>query len=75
MSDHEDLRQCAVYGLGVVAALSPDLVKPHAPAAQQRVLAILQHPQVSGGEGGGGLALLPLAMHCTACSGGAGMTC
>eukprot|EP00879_Flechtneria_rotunda_P021574 GHRR01022737.1.p1 GENE.GHRR01022737.1~~GHRR01022737.1.p1 ORF type:complete len:295 (+),score=116.76 GHRR01022737.1:93-977(+) len=40
-STHTDLRQCAVYGLGVAAATSPDLFKPHAPAAFAAVKAIV----------------------------------
>lgn len=40
-----DLRQCSVYGLGVLASKSPELFKPIAADTLARVLAIVQHPQ------------------------------
>jgi hypothetical protein len=43
-SSHADLRQCAVYGVGVGAALAPDLFKPHAPAALAAVTSIISAP-------------------------------
>ena len=42
---HADLRQCAAYGVGVVAARAPEVLKPHAAAALARVLAMVQHPE------------------------------
>jgi hypothetical protein len=43
-SSHADLRQCAVYGVGVGAALAPELFKPHAPAALAAVTSIISAP-------------------------------
>jgi hypothetical protein len=40
-SSHADLRQCAVYGVGVGAALAPELFKPHAAAALAAVTSII----------------------------------
>jgi hypothetical protein len=40
-SSHSDLRQCAVYGVGLGAALAPAAFKPHAPAALRALQAIL----------------------------------
>uniref|UniRef100_A0A7R9V0M6 TOG domain-containing protein n=1 Tax=Chlamydomonas euryale TaxID=1486919 RepID=A0A7R9V0M6_9CHLO len=39
-----DLRQCSVYGLGVLASKSPELFRPYADGALKQVLAIVQHP-------------------------------
>lgn len=46
-SPHSDLRQCAVYGVGVGASQSPELFKQHAPAALAAITAIITAP-VSG---------------------------
>jgi hypothetical protein len=43
LATHPDLRQCAVYGVATVATKSPDVFKPHAPIALQRITAIIQH--------------------------------
>ncbi len=44
-SDHADLRQCAVYGLGVMAARAPaDAFRPHAAQIAELLAAIIQHP-------------------------------
>jgi hypothetical protein len=43
-SPHSDLRQCAVYGVGLGASLSPPAFKPHAAAALAAVQAILTAP-------------------------------
>ncbi|KAF6254101.1 armadillo-type protein [Scenedesmus sp. NREL 46B-D3] len=43
-SSHADLRQCAVYGVGVGAALAPQLFKPHAAAALAAVTGIISAP-------------------------------
>ncbi|KAG1673229.1 hypothetical protein FOA52_013109 [Chlamydomonas sp. UWO 241] len=43
-ADDPDLRQCSVYGLGVLASKSPELFKPIAQETLKRVLAIVQHP-------------------------------
>jgi hypothetical protein len=43
-SSHADLRQCAVYGVGVGAALAPELFRPHAPAALAAVTSIISAP-------------------------------
>eukprot|EP00775_Hariotina_reticulata_P003510 gene3510-3780_t len=40
-SSHCDLRQCAVYGIGIGASQSPDLFKPHAPAALATLTAVV----------------------------------
>jgi hypothetical protein len=49
-SRHADLRQCAVYGVGVGAALAPELFKPHAAAALAAVSSIIAAPvSVAGG--------------------------
>lgn len=40
-SSHCDLRQCAVYGVGVGAALAPQVFKQHAPAALAAITAIV----------------------------------
>jgi hypothetical protein len=47
-ASHADLRQCAAYGVGVVAAQAPDVLRPQAQAALARLLAIVQAP-VRGG--------------------------
>lgn len=49
-SSHADLRQCAVYGVGVGASLAPELFKPHAAAALAAVTSIIAAP-VSGRRG------------------------
>lgn len=41
---HADLRQCATYGVGVIASKSPDLFKPFCNEALQRTLAIITAP-------------------------------
>ena len=44
-SDHADLRQCAVYGLGVMAAKAPtDAFRPHAAAVAELMAGIIRHP-------------------------------
>ncbi|KIY91662.1 hypothetical protein MNEG_16302 [Monoraphidium neglectum] len=43
-ASHSDLRQCAAYGVGVVAARAPEVLKPHAQAALARVMAVIQQP-------------------------------
>lgn len=43
-SRHADLRQCAVYGVGVGASLAPQLFKPHAAAALAAITAIVSAP-------------------------------
>jgi hypothetical protein len=43
-SSHADLRQCAVYGVGLGASLAPDAFKPHAAAALAAVQAIVTAP-------------------------------
>ncbi|WIA40679.1 hypothetical protein OEZ86_004377 [Tetradesmus obliquus] len=43
-SSHADLRQCAVYGVGVGASLAPELFKPHAAAALAAVTSIIAAP-------------------------------
>lgn len=43
-ASHADLRQCAAYGVGVVVARAPEVLRPHAGAALARLLAIVQHP-------------------------------
>jgi hypothetical protein len=43
-ADDSDLRQCSVYGLGVLAAKAPELFKPIAAETLKRVLAIVTHP-------------------------------
>lgn len=43
-ASHADLRQCAAYGVGVVAARAPEVLKPHAQDALMRIMAIIQHP-------------------------------
>lgn len=48
-ASHADLRQCAAYGVGVVAARAPEVLRPHAQAALMRVMAMIQAP-VSGPE-------------------------
>lgn len=54
-SSHADLRQCAVYGVGLGASLAPDAFKPHAAAALAAVQAIVTAPVSVGlGEGGAG---------------------
>lgn len=40
-STHADLRQCAVYGVGLGASLAPEAFKPHTAAALAAVQAIL----------------------------------
>ncbi|MEW5314066.1 MAG: hypothetical protein WDW38_005590 [Sanguina aurantia] len=42
-SEAVDLRQCAVYGLGILALKSPAQFKPAVPDALARVLAIVRH--------------------------------
>eukprot|EP00798_Chlamydomonas_sp_ICE-L_P025737 gene25737-11397_t len=46
-SEHADLRQCAVYGLGVLASKSPDMFKSACPEALTRVAAIVSHPDAN----------------------------
>jgi hypothetical protein len=53
-SSHSDLRQCAVYGVGLGASLAAELFKPHAAAALAAVQAIVTAP-VSGILLGGGV--------------------
>lgn len=43
-SGHADLRQCAVYGVGVCASLGPELFRPHAPAAYNVLAAMVSAP-------------------------------
>lgn len=43
-SPHSDLRQCAVYGVGLGASLAAELFKPHAAAALAAVQAIVTAP-------------------------------
>ncbi|KXZ45960.1 hypothetical protein GPECTOR_49g544 [Gonium pectorale] len=44
-SDHADLRQCAVYGLGVMAAKGPvEAFRPHAPAVAELMAGIIRAP-------------------------------
>jgi hypothetical protein len=43
-SSHSDLRQCAVYGVGLGASLAPEAFKPHAAAALAAVQAMLTAP-------------------------------
>jgi hypothetical protein len=43
-SSHPDLRQCAVYSMGLGASLAPEAFKPHAPAAMAALQAILTAP-------------------------------
>lgn len=45
-----DLRQCSVYGLGVLAAKAPELFKPIAAETLSRVMSIVQHPQAKEDE-------------------------
>ena len=49
-----DLRQCSVYGLGVLAAKAPDTFRPLAAETLKRLAAIVQHPEARGERGGGG---------------------
>lgn len=42
---HSDLRQCSVYGLGVLAAKSPEMFKPYVGDTLQRLLMIVNHPE------------------------------
>ncbi|KAG2431232.1 hypothetical protein HXX76_009760 [Chlamydomonas incerta] len=45
-SDHADLRQCAVYGLGVMAAKAPlELFRPQAAAVAEIMAGIIRHPE------------------------------
>ena len=43
-----DLRQCSVYGLGVLAAKAPDTFRPLAAETLKRLAAIVQHPEARG---------------------------
>ncbi|KAG2489783.1 hypothetical protein HYH03_011733 [Edaphochlamys debaryana] len=44
-SDHADLRQCAVYGLGVMAAKAPvDAFRPHAASVAEMLAQIIRAP-------------------------------
>eukprot|EP00878_Enallax_costatus_P012560 GHUV01013118.1.p1 GENE.GHUV01013118.1~~GHUV01013118.1.p1 ORF type:complete len:1009 (+),score=321.88 GHUV01013118.1:364-3390(+) len=49
-SCHSDLRQCAVYGVGVGASLAPEVFKQHAPAALAAVTAIITAPDAKGDD-------------------------
>lgn len=49
---HSDLRQCAVYGVGLGASLAPEAFKPHAAAALAAVQAMLTAPVSLEGAGG-----------------------
>ncbi|KAF8055485.1 IPO5 [Scenedesmus sp. PABB004] len=49
-SDHADLRQCALYGVGVCAAAAPELFKPSAPAALAAVRAAITRPDAKSDE-------------------------
>ncbi|PNH09582.1 Importin-5 [Tetrabaena socialis] len=45
-SDHADLRQCAVYGLGVMAAKAPvEAFRPTAASVAEVLAAIVNHPE------------------------------
>ncbi|GFH11050.1 importin N-terminal domain-containing protein [Haematococcus lacustris] len=39
--EHADLRQCAVYGLGILAAKAPEAFRPFVPEALQRILHVI----------------------------------
>ncbi|GLI67663.1 hypothetical protein VaNZ11_011915 [Volvox africanus] len=44
-ADHADLRQCAVYGLGVMAAKAPvEAFRPHAATVAELMASIIRHP-------------------------------
>lgn len=47
-SNDPDLRQCSVYGLGVLASKAPEIFQPIAAEVLKRILAIIQHPQARG---------------------------
>ncbi|KAL6755245.1 armadillo-type protein [Haematococcus lacustris] len=42
--EHADLRQCAVYGLGILAAKAPEAFRPFVPEALQRILHVIGAP-------------------------------
>uniref|UniRef100_A0A7S0VCH6 TOG domain-containing protein n=1 Tax=Polytomella parva TaxID=51329 RepID=A0A7S0VCH6_9CHLO len=43
-SRHSDLRQCAVYGLGVLVSKAPELTRPYVPKIQELLTAIISAP-------------------------------
>jgi len=43
-SEHADLRQCSVYGLGILAAKAPEFFRPYVGDALQRILAVISAP-------------------------------
>lgn len=47
-SNDPDLRQCSVYGLGVLASKAPEIFNPIAAEVLKRILAIIQHPEARG---------------------------
>ena len=49
-----DLRQCSLYGMGVIAAKSPDLFRPVAADTLRRIVAVVQDPQSRGERASGG---------------------
>ncbi|KAI8476174.1 MAG: armadillo-type protein [Monoraphidium minutum] len=47
---HADLRQCAAYGVGVVAGRAPEVLRPHAQAALMAVMAVINGPDARGDD-------------------------
>jgi hypothetical protein len=43
-SEHSDLRQCAVYGIGVLAAKAPEAFRPHVIDALNRIRTVVSAP-------------------------------
>jgi hypothetical protein len=43
-SEHADLRQCAVYGIGVLAAKAPAEFRPHVIDALNRIRTVVSAP-------------------------------
>eukprot|EP01025_Chloroclados_australasicus_P010561 TRINITY_DN1432_c0_g2_i1.p1 TRINITY_DN1432_c0_g2~~TRINITY_DN1432_c0_g2_i1.p1 ORF type:complete len:1108 (-),score=185.74 TRINITY_DN1432_c0_g2_i1:305-3628(-) len=50
VSDNPDLRQCAVFGLGLVAERHPQFYRQYHREALERVMAILMDPQASNSD-------------------------